>query len=164
MFGLAVSCHFAFAYEIRGKVVAIADGDTITVLDADYQQHKIRLSGIDAPEKKQAFGQKSKAYLSTLVFSRNVRLDCRKRDKYRREICVVFVDEQDANLEQIKVGLAWWYRQYAKDQTELERQRYEQAELNAKNRRVGLWADSEQIPPWEWRHKRKLGSSFKVTF
>src|SRR5664279_4557549 len=91
----AATCNFAFAYELQGKVVSIADGDTVTILDANRQQHKIRLAGIDAPEKKQPFGQKSKANLGAMVFSRDVNLECSKRDRYRREVCVVFADGRD---------------------------------------------------------------------
>ena len=148
-----LTAHCAWAYSVQGKVVAIADGDTITVLDAQNQQHKIRLAGIDAPEKKQAFGQASKKHLSDMVFDRDVTLDCGKTDKYRREICVVMVDGQDANLAQVKAGMAWWYRKYQKEQTAAQRSSYEAAEATAKAGRVGLWSEAEAVPPWEWRHK-----------
>lgn len=99
---------------INGHVVGVHDGDTVTVLDASKTQHKIRLAGIDAPELKQAFGQKSKQHLSNLVFDKDVVLDCGKTDKYKREVCVVNIDGQDGNLAQVAAGLAWWYRAYAK--------------------------------------------------
>lgn len=142
------------AGELHGRVVGVADGDTITVLDGNQQQHKIRLSGIDAPEKSQPFGAKSKSNLSALVFDRQVTLQCGKQDRYRREVCVVYVDGQDANLEQIKAGMAWWYRHYAKEQKPDDRALYEEAEFHAKIRRLGLWSDKNPTPPWDFRHPK----------
>lgn len=95
---------------IVGRVVGVSDGDTITVLDSRRLQVKVRLAGIDAPESKQAFGQASRKHLSSLVFDRDVTLDCGKSDKYRRHVCVVVVDGRDVNLAQIAAGMAWWYR------------------------------------------------------
>lgn len=141
------------AATIEGRVVGVHDGDTITVLDGTNTQHKIRLAGIDAPESKQAFGQASKKHLSDLVFGKGVTLDCGKTDKYRREVCVVMVDGQDANLAQVKAGMAWWYWKYKKEQTPLQRTEYEAAETTAKAGRVGLWGEADPVPPWEWRHR-----------
>lgn len=152
--GLLLQAGHILAETIEGRVVGISDGDTITVLDSAKTQHKIRLAGIDAPESKQAFGQASKKHLSDLVFGRQVTLDCGKTDKYRREICVVMVDDQDANLDQVKAGMAWWYRQYQKEQTSQQRATYEVAEAMAKAGKVGLWSDADPVPPWEWRHRR----------
>jgi endonuclease YncB( thermonuclease family) len=100
--------QFASAETITGHVVAISDGDTITVLDSNKTQHKVRLAGIDAPEKAQPFGQASKKHLSDLVFNKDVTLDCSKTDKYRREVCVVMVNGKDANQAQVASGMAWW--------------------------------------------------------
>ena len=135
-------------------VVGVTDGDTIKVLDSQHQQHKIRLAGIDAPEKKQPFGQRSKQNLSNLVFDRSVVLECGKIDRYRREICVVLIGGKDANLAQVAAGLAWWYRKYAREQTPQQRAAYEAAEDNARARRIGLWIDPAPVPPWDWRHRR----------
>ncbi|MBU1235402.1 MAG: thermonuclease family protein [Gammaproteobacteria bacterium] len=134
-------------------VVGVTDGDTITILDADREQHKVRLAGIDAPEKKQPFGQRSKEHLSDLVFGKDVTLVCGKIDRYSRDICVVYIGGKDANLAQVEAGLAWWYRKYAKEQTPQQRVDYEAAETRAKAARRGLWADAEPVPPWEWRHR-----------
>ena len=139
------------ADSLKGRVIGVSDGDTITVLDADNRQYKIPLAGIDAPESHQAFGQKSKANLSALVFNRQVVAQCTKTDKYRREICKVLVDDIDANLEQVRAGMAWWYRHYAKEQSRQDQEAYEAAEFNAKIRRLGLWADKNPTPPWDWR-------------
>lgn len=151
-FALILAAGLVSAATIEGRVVGISDGDTITILDAGNRQHKIRLSGIDAPESHQAFGQKSKANLSALVFNRQVVAQCTKTDKYRREICKVMVGGTDANLEQLKAGMAWWYRHYASEQPRQDQEAYEAAEFNAMIRRLGLWADKNPAPPWDWRH------------
>lgn len=149
---------------LSGKVVGISDGDTIVVLDRGNQQHKIRVAGIDAPEKKQPFGQRSKEHLSDLVFGKEVDVVGNKTDRYGRTVGKVMVAPRDcrepqcprtvdAGLGQIEAGLAWWYRNYAKEQTPQDRAIYESAEATARNTRVGLWADGTPIPPWEWRHR-----------
>lgn len=143
----------AHADQIKGIVVGISDGDTITVLDHNRQQHKIRLKGIDAPESHQPFGQKSKSNLSAMVFNRDVTAECGKQDKYKRQICKIVVNGMDANLEQVKAGMAWWYRDYAREQSPQDREDYEIAEFNAKVRRLGLWSDTNPVPPWEWRRR-----------
>lgn len=107
---------WAWAETISGRVVGVADGDTITVLDAGNQQYKIRLSGIDAPEKNQPFGQTSKQSLSDQVFGRQVAVETGKVDKYGRNVGKVLVDGKDANLEQIKRGLAWHYKRFENEQ------------------------------------------------
>jgi endonuclease YncB( thermonuclease family) len=147
--------HSATAETISGRVVGVADGDTITVLDSTKTQHKIRLAGIDAPEKAQPFGQVSKKHLSNLVFNKDVTLDCGKTDKYRREVCVVMVNGKDANQAQVASGMAWWYRQYQKEQTAQQIAEYDAAEVKARSDKVGLWSDAEPVPPWEWRHRKR---------
>jgi endonuclease YncB( thermonuclease family) len=140
-------------------VIGISDGDTITVLDTEHRQHKIRLAGIDAPESKQAFGQASKKRLSAMVFDRDVLLECGKTDRYQREVCVVNVDGKDANVAQVEAGMAWWYRKYQGEQTSRQREDYEAAEYRARAAGSGLWADRDPMPPWVWRQetgKRKL--------
>ena len=134
-----------FAGEIAGRVVRIADGDTITILDAANTQHKIRLYGIDAPESRQAFVQKSKQHLSSLVFGKDVRVKYKSRDKYGRILGMVFADGKDVNLEILKAGLAWHYKRYDSTPT------YAAAELEARQSRRGLWADSNPIPPEQFR-------------
>lgn len=150
MLGCPLVIHSA---EIEGRVIGVTDGDTITLLDEKQQQHKIRLSGIDAPESSQAFGQASKRNLSKMVFDHAVVADCRKADRYRRQVCKVIVGGVDANIEQIKSGMAWWYRKYAREQPPSERSDYEAAEEGAKAARKGLWRDTDPIPPWDWRRR-----------
>ncbi len=139
------------AETLSGVVVGLADGDTLTVLDADRQQHKIRLSGIDAPEKAQPFGDRSKLHLSNLTFQKNVQVEWHKMDRYGRIVGKVIVDGVDVNLEQVKAGMAWWYRDYAKEQSKEDRSLYEHHELMAKLHRTGLWNDKNPTPPWDWR-------------
>ena len=152
----------AQADTLTGRVVGVADGDTITVLDAERQQHKIRLQGIDAPEKAQPFGQRSKENLSHLVFNNEVRVEWKKRDRYKRIVGKVWVQPAscptcpmtlDAGHAQITVGLAWWYRKYADEQAPEDRGAYEFSEQEARAKRVGLWRDADPIPPWEWRRR-----------
>ena len=150
---LAVSA--AMADSIAGKVVGVADGDTITVLDANRVQHKVRLEGIDAPEKAQAFGQRSKENLSKWVFGRQVVVETSKLDKYGRAVGKVVVNGVDANLEQLKAGFAWHYKEYAKEQSAADRVRYAQADVSARSMKLGLWRDANPMPPWEWRHGGK---------
>lgn len=144
----------------------MSDGDTITVLDANHDQHRIRLSGIDAPEKAQAFGQRSKQNLSRLVFGRDVDVKWSKKDRYGRTVGKVMVanpscreancpKELDACHAQVTDGMAWWYRQYAKEQEPGDAHRYEQSELEARARKIGLWADPQPTPPWDWRKAKK---------
>jgi endonuclease YncB( thermonuclease family) len=108
-------------------VVGVSDGDTVTLLDHAKTQYKIRLHGIDAPEKGQEFGERSKESLSRLAFSREVTARCHKRDRYSREICKIMLGSTDVNLEQIRAGMAWWYREYAKEQLAEDRPTYADA-------------------------------------
>ncbi len=150
---LALACT-AHAETVTGRVVGIADGDTITVLDADKVQHKIRLSGIDAPEKKQPFCNRSKESLPDLAFDKTVNVETSKRDRYGRQIGKVLINGQDVNLMQVERGMAWFYRQYQRDQSPNDRRLYEAAEDAAKAEKRGLWRDADPVPPWEFRHNK----------
>lgn len=136
---------------ISGRVVRVADGDTITILDAQMRQHKIRLAGIDAPEKAQAFGRRSQESLAELVANRSVIVETQKRDRYGRFVGKVLVEGRDINVEQIRRGLAWFYRQYERELSAQDRQSYARAEDEARSFRAGLWADKQPIPPWDFR-------------
>jgi len=138
----------ALAEVLSGKVVGIADGDTITILDSNKTQHKIRLYGIDTPEKGQAFGNASKKHISGLVAGKTVDVTSYDIDKYRRIVGVVSVNGVNVNKSLIGAGLAWQYRKYCKasfcdDWLNLEKK--------AKSSKIGLWADHDPVPPWEWR-------------
>jgi endonuclease YncB( thermonuclease family) len=144
LLALAVGAH---AETITGRVVGVADGDTVTVLDSQKVQHKIRLAGIDAPEKAQAFGNRSKENLSDMVFQKDVLVEWNKRDRYGRIVGKVMVQPSDCptcpktldvGQAQLSVGMAWWYRKYASEQSPQARGRYEFEETEARERRVGL--------------------------
>ncbi|MFZ2161924.1 MAG: thermonuclease family protein [Sideroxyarcus sp.] len=140
---------------LQGRVVAVTDGDTVKVLDASNTQWKIRLMGIDAPEKKQAFGARSKSNLSDLIFGKTVVVEYSKKDKYGRTVGKILVNGVDANLEQIKAGMAWHYKKYAKEQAIEDRETYAQAEEQARAGQRGLWSEAEPVPPWDWRQSKK---------
>jgi endonuclease YncB( thermonuclease family) len=129
--------------------VGIADGDTLTVLTSSKQQHKIRLAEIDAPEKSQPFGVKSKQSLSDLCFGKEAEVTPRAIDRYKRTVARVRCDGVDANAEQVNRGMAWVYRKYAKDNNLYVLQHY------AKVAKRGLWSDPSAIPPSAWRQQRK---------
>lgn len=149
------SLQTSSAYELTGRIISIADGDTVTLLDANLQQHKIRLSGIDAPERRQPFGNRSRLHLGALVFGRQVTADCPKTDRYKRAVCRLEVDGVDANLAQIEAGMAWHYKAYAREQPPADRWRYAKAEDRARDARQGLWADRAPMAPWDFRTTRK---------
>ena len=143
------------AATLQGKVVSVADGDTLTVLDDKKTQHKIRLQGIDAPEKVQAFGQKSKQSLNQLVHSKMVTVEFEKKDKYGRTVGKVLLNGTDVCLEQIKLGMAWHYKQYQSEQSKEDREIYAQAEHVAKSQAIGLWRDKNPMSPWDFRKQTK---------
>jgi endonuclease YncB( thermonuclease family) len=128
LFLFALSGRTAWADVLEGRVVAVADGDTITLLDNNKQQHRIRLAGIDAPKKAQPFGQRSKQHLAELAFGKEAKADCYKVDRYDRDVCTVFANGQDIGLAQLDAGLAWWFRKYAHEQPPKDRIDYEAAE------------------------------------
>lgn len=145
----------ALTKEIVGKVVSVADGDTVTVLDATNVQHRIRLTGIDAPESSQAFGTRSRQHLADLVFGKQVTVQYEKNDRYGRTLGKVIAEGRDVCLEQLRAGLAWHYKYYENEQPPADRQTYAQAEVEARAAKRGLWADANPIPPWDFRHGRR---------
>ncbi|SFU66642.1 thermonuclease family protein [Nitrosospira multiformis] len=159
--GLAVyilcSC-FAQAEILSGRVVKIADGDTLTVLDKSNRQHKIRLVGIDAPERKQPFGTVSRQNLADLVFGKEVAVEWHKQDRYQRVLGKVLLNGQDVNLKQIKAGLAWHYKQYDKDLRLADKRLYAEAQKAADLKGIGLWSDPSPVAPWDFRHNKSAPS------
>lgn len=130
-------------------VMGISDGDTLTVLTHDKKQIKIRLAEIDAPEKHQAFGTKSKQSLSDLCFGKKAEVTPQVKDRYKRTVARIKCDGIDANAEQVKRGMAWVYRRYAKNHDLYV------LEHNAKVEKRGLWADKAPTPPWLYRKTRR---------
>lgn len=144
-------CTNLLAETVAGRVVGVPDGDTLTVADTAGRQHKIRLAGIDAPERLQPFGERARTSLGALALNREIQADCRKRDRYGTPLCTVLVGGRDIGLEQVAAGMAWWDREQAATQPPQARSDYEGAEFWAKARRLGLWADKNPVPPWDWR-------------
>ncbi len=137
---------------ITGRVVGVADGDTLTVLTANNDQHRIRLQGIDAPERNQPFGQRSKQHLSDLAFGQVITVRWRKLDPYGRVVGQVLLpDGGDASLAQMKAGLAWFFRRYERELEPEERRIYAEAEGLARAQKLGLWSDPSSVPPWDFR-------------
>jgi endonuclease YncB( thermonuclease family) len=155
---LACLCLPVTAATYTGRVVGISDGDTLTVLDAEQRQRKIRLAGIDAPEKRQAWGQRAQQFLGDRVFQRVVRIEVSKKDRYGREIGKVLLDGEDINLELVRAGLAWHYRAYEREQPPEERGQYAEAEQQARERGLGLWSDTHPVAPWDFRRRARSGS------
>lgn len=135
----------AAAADIEGRVVGIADGDTVTVL-REREQIKVRLAEIDAPEKAQPFGKRSRQSLAELCFQQPVRVEDKGRDRYGRTIGRVWCAGVDANAEQVRRGMAWVYERYVTDQA------LNTLQTRARSAHSGLWADANPVPPWEWRH------------
>ena len=138
------------AADYSGRVVGVIDGDTIEVLNGHHAE-RIRLSGIDCPEKGQAFGKRAKQAASELVFGREVTIQTHGKDRYKRTLGDVFLsDGKNLNQELVRQGFCWWYRKYAPGDTVLEG-----LENEAREARKGLWADPAPIPPWEWRKRSR---------
>ena len=127
------------------KVIKISDGDTITILTQQHEQIKVRLYGIDAPEKKQPYGKKSKQFLANLIAGKVVEVDENGKDRYKRTIGTIYLDGKDINAQMVANGYAWAYRKFSK--------KYTAQESKAKSQKLGLWQDKEPTPPWEWRRR-----------
>jgi endonuclease YncB( thermonuclease family) len=135
-------------------VIGISDGDTLTARCAAGNtavSTKIRLSAIDAPEKRQPFGAAARKSLATLTYGKSVEAACQKTDRYGRRVCSVVSDGTDVGLEQLRAGLAWHYKAYAGEQPVPERIAYAQSERAAQTAGRGLWQDADPVPPWQWR-------------
>lgn len=137
--------------DLSGRVVAVGDGDSVTVLDDSRREHRVRMFAIDAPELNQAFGRQSKQSLSDLVFGKTVTVEVHGRDRYERSVGKILVDGIDVNLEQVKRGFAWHYRNFENQQTPADRAAYRDAESAARAKRLGLWSDPNPEPPWNYR-------------
>ncbi len=135
-------------------VISSIGTNTITILDSSKEQHKIRLTGIDAPEKAQAFGQASKKVLSDLVFNKEVKVLWVKHDRYQRILGKVLLNDKDICLEQVKRGMAWHYKKYQHEQSPEDRTYYSDAETQARKSRLGMWSEEAPIEPAQFRHKK----------
>lgn len=138
------------APDLVGRVVRVADGDTVSVLDTGNRQHKVRLFGIDTPERDQPHFAESRAALAALVSGREVAVTVVERDDYGRLVGTLYRGDRNINLAQVAGGNAWWYRYYAPHESALR-----EAEQAAREQRLGLWAAPAPVPPWEWRRGRR---------
>jgi endonuclease YncB( thermonuclease family) len=153
LFVLLLGALPAIAQTIQGRVVAVTDGDTITVLDGTNRQHKVRLAGIDAPERRQAFHEASRQNLVRLAHGKRVVVDWYKLS-YKRLVGNVYLEGADIGLAQVTAGMAWHYKRFEGEQTYDARARYTAAEARARYMQIGLWRDKQPIPPWKWRTQR----------
>lgn len=142
------------AEQFTGKVVGISDGDTVSVL-REGKATKVRLYGVDAPEKAQAFGTQARKFTGDLVFQQMVTVIIRDTDRYGRLVGeVILPDGRNLNQELVRAGMAWWYQQYAPKATTLA-----QLEAEARAAKRGLWADASPTPPWEWRRGKRSATA-----
>jgi endonuclease YncB( thermonuclease family) len=140
----------ASAEQFTGKVVGISDGDTLSVL-REGKAIKVRLHGVDTPEKAQAFGTQAQKLTGNLVFQQTVAVVIRDTDRYGRVVGEVLLpDDRSLNQELVKAGMAWWYRQYAPNDTTLA-----QLETEARTAKRGPWTDAHPVPHREWRKERR---------
>jgi endonuclease YncB( thermonuclease family) len=153
LLGLLV-CNANATNILQGLVVGVSDGDSLTLLDAEKRQHKIRLQGIDAPEMKQAYGQKSKESLSKLVYNKTIQVHWSKKDRFGRTVGQVMLGDIDICLEQVRRGMAWHFKDYQDEQSVKDRDLYDRAELQARELRLGLWQDAAPIEPAVFRQKK----------
>jgi len=147
---LLCASNMVCAETLYGRVVGVTDGDTLTILESGNKQIKVRLAAIDAPEKSQAFGQQSKLALSNICFGKSVAISVIDIDRYSRTVGEVKCSGTNANQAMLKLGMAWVYRKYAKGYGH-----FFAIEEAAKASKLGLWADANPVPPWEWRHSKK---------
>jgi len=148
--------------DFTAKVQRVVDGDTIYVVDNFGQKFKVRLTGIDAPEKNQTYGLASTYELTEILINKWVLLKSKpskgnpySTDRYNRVLAKIIFDGLDINLLQVSRGYAWHFKRYQKQQSPLDRKLYSQAELNAKKNELGLWSEKKPIAPWKWRKIKK---------
>jgi len=152
----------ASAESFSGRVIGVSDGDTVTILHIEGERktpRKIRISGIDAPESKQAFGNRAKEAMSSLTFGKQADADCPTVDRYGRDVCKVTVNGVDIGLALIQLGYAWHFKKYQRTQPKPDRAMYSDAEDKARAERIGLWRDTDAVAPWDWRKNKKSGTA-----
>lgn len=143
-------------FALEGRVVKVYDGDTITLLDKDMQQHRIRFYGIDAPEKSQSFGKRSQENLANMIAGKMVNVDVQAEDRYGRSVGIVYLDDVDINKRQVADGYAWAYMQYGGEI-------YKNDELKAREKKLGMWTDPNIEMPSEYRKRQKNGGNSNNT-
>lgn len=149
----------AAPFEATGRAIKVPDGDTFTLLTRDGQATVVRIKGIDAPERTQAYSQRARQALTDLLQEESVSIHCNKIDQYGRRVCRVNAGSKDVGLEMIRRGLAWHFKRHEKEQAVEEREAYATAEINAKYGKRGLWQETQPMSPWECRDRRKEGTT-----
>lgn len=150
-------------WQLEGEVVRVADGDTLTLRDAQQQLHRIRLAGIDAPERRQAWGPEAREALTRAARRQTVRAACHKHDRYGRAVCTLHREGRDLGLHLLRTGLAWHYLAYRDEQPADEAAAYARAEAEARRAAQGLWADAEAVAPWDWRRLERAQAAARRT-
>lgn len=136
---------------LEGRVVAVVDGDTLTLSDSSKVQHRIRIGGIGAPQRAQPFANVAKDRLSALTYGKIIRARCWKREADGKEVCALSDGVRNIGLEMIRDGLAWHDKRFEGEQTPQERERYAREEESAKAAKRGLWVETNAVAPWEWK-------------
>lgn len=147
------------AWTASGKVVRVYDGDTIDLQTRDRGVIRIRFAGIDAPERGQAFARKAAEHLQLLLEGKATEARCFKTDDFGREVCNVFVADNDIGLEMLRAGLAWHFKRFQDEQEPADRDRYARAEEEARAAGRGLWAGQVPMAPWECRRAKREGGA-----
>ena len=140
--------------EVRGQIVKVTDGDTVTLLNESNTRITIRLAGIDAPELRMQYGQAAQAYLRDLVLNKVVIAKTHKQDRFGRSVATLWVNSEDVNLAMIHAGMAWHYKKYQTDQPKHLTAIYDKSEKAARTEMRGLWRQQNPTPPWFWRKCR----------
>ena len=141
-----VISNLLFSY----KVVKVNDGDTITIM-MNGEKQKIRLYGIDTPEINQSFGTEAKQFLSDQILNRDVEIEVKDTDRYKRLVAIVYLNDKSMNELLLKEGWAWWYEAYAKKEC-----KYKELQEEAQKRKRGMWRNKGNVPPWEFRRMKKV--------
>lgn len=143
-------------FDLTGRVVRVADGDTVSILDASNSQHKVRLFGIDTPEQNQPFGKAAKNALRDLVSQKTVGVVVVTTDSYGRTVGTLYHDAVNINVAMVASGYAWWYQHFAPYERKLAA-----AEQQAREQRLGLWSEPHPVPPWDWRRGQRRAANVR---
>lgn len=161
---LFISCNYLNGEKrgstiINGKAISIIDGDTYDILVEGNKTLRVRMEGIDAPEKGMPFYRVAKSCLGEMCFNKNVRLEVTSKDQHGRTLAFSYLDDgRELSHEMIKAGLAWHFKKYSTDKF------LSNLETEARNSKIGLWADKNPMPPWENRRLHREGISTKDSF
>ena len=153
----------AAAERLTGRIIHVADGDTVTLLTGQNQSVRIRLSGIDAPEKRQPFGTRAREKMAFCAKGKTAVVDTHKKDRYGRQVGTVTVAGTDCGLELLKSGLAWYYAAYEKELPAAKRLPYRNAESAARRQKRGLWQDKSPQAPWDWRKAQRQPAAHRTS-